>query len=100
MRLQAEVSGNMNHLTGEVADIFMLMHDQLFMDRLRSLGMKLLFYSRFKDDVKLVMGALKRSTLVKDDLFFKDVQLKEIQADHPIERVIMRVLIEIPNQNP
>ena len=98
LRLQTEGGAIGLDLTGEVADTFMLMWDQLFMDRLRSLGIKLLFYSRFKDDVNLVIGALKRGTVVKHDALVVDDQLKELEAGHPIDKVTMRVLTQIANE--
>ena len=61
-------------LTGEVADCFMIEWDKEFIHKCKTLGINLLLYSRFKDDIFVAATSLEKGTAFVNsrsyDLFY------------------------------
>ena len=84
-------------LTGEVADCYMLNWDKQFLDRLKTLGIETLLYSRLKDDILIATESLDKGTRFVNEELVKDEEMK-IEDDHKSDtEVTMKVLQDIAN---
>ena len=82
-------------LTGEVADCYMLNWDKKFLNKLKTLGMVPLVYSRFKDDILIAIEALEKGTkYVEGNLIIDDKQKLE-DEDESDTKVTMQVLKDV-----
>ena len=85
-------------LTGEIADTFMHLWDRMFLKKLKDLGISVLFYSRYKDDINLVVEALQKGTKYYDGKLIFDESLAAEERNLHIDQTTMNVLTEIANQ--
>ena len=84
-------------LTGEVADCYMLNWDRKYLERLESLGIKTLLYSRLKDDILISTRSLEKGAKYVDGELIKD-RVREMEDEEESDtKVTMNVLQEIAN---
>ena len=82
-------------LTGEVADCWMLNWDKKFLDKLKSVGIQTLMYSRLKDDILIITESLDRGTKFEDDKLVFDATKGMEDAQKSDEEVTMEVIRDI-----
>ena len=65
-------------LTGEIADCLMIHWDKKFLEKLKSLNLVPELYSRFKDDIAVVIESLEKgSKLVEERIVIDEIKLLE-----------------------
>ena len=82
-------------LTGEVADCFMLKWDKKFLEKLESLGINPLVYSRLKDDILIAVESLEKGTKFVNGNLIKDDE-KKVEDDNKSDaKITMEILKDI-----
>ena len=82
-------------LTGEVADCYMVDWDKKFLDKLKSVGINLIIYLRFKDDITIVTRSLVRGTKWKDGELTLDLNKMKDDMEKSSDLVTMEVIRDI-----
>lgn len=84
-------------LTGEVADCYMLRWDERFKDKLKMLGIKLLLYSRLKDDILIATECLEKGTKFSQGKLVLDEQKEKEDENKTDTKITMEVLEDVAN---
>ena len=82
-------------LTGEVADCWMLNWDKKFLEKLKSVGIESLMYSRLKDDILIITESLEKGTKFEDDKLVFDASKRMEDANKSDEKITMEVIRDI-----
>ena len=85
-------------LTGEIADCLMLDWDKKLLEKLKNLKMKPEVYTRFKDDIEIVIESLEKgSKLNENDKIIIDENKKVIDEEKSGSKVTMEIIQQIAN---
>ena len=85
-------------LTGEIADCLMLNWDKKLIEKLTDLKMKPEVYTRFKDDIEIVIESLEKgSKLTEDGKIVVDVYKKIVDEEKSDSKVTMEVIQQVAN---
>ena len=82
-------------LTGEVADCYLIGWDKKFLKRLEELGINIIIYERFKDDITIVAEALERGSKLMGDKIIKDEEKKKLDSLKEDEEISMEIIQEV-----
>ena len=82
-------------LTGEIADCYMINWDKKFLEKLKSLGINLILYMRFKDDTTIVTKALERGSKFENGKIVIDEDKKKLDEEKSADEVTIEVIKEI-----
>ena len=97
IRIQSEGGPIGLSLTGELADAFMVEWDKEVVKRVKEVGVDLLLYERYKDDINVVAVSVERGTEIKDGkLVINEEKIKadEGKSDSQITMDIVRDVAE------
>ena len=82
-------------LTGEVADCYMLNWDRKFLEKLKTIGIKPLVYSRLKDDILIALEPLEKGTKYMEGKLINDAE-KKVEDEHKSDtKMTMEVLKDV-----
>ena len=81
-------------LTGDIADCYLIGWDKKFIKKLKSLGIDLILYERFKDDITIIAGCLEKGSKLENGEIVIDMEKKKIDEDRIEEHVTMEVIVE------
>ena len=85
-------------LTGEIADCIMLDWDKKLLDKLKKLEMIPDVYTRFKDDIEIVIESLEKGSKLTDDgRIIVDETKKENDEERSDNKVTMDIVQQIAN---
>ena len=85
-------------LTGEIADCIMLDWDKKLLSKLKSFKMIPDIYTRFKDDIEIVIESLEKgSQLTEDGEIIVDEEKKLIDEERSDNKVTMEIVQQIAN---
>ena len=84
-------------LTGEVADCYMVDWDQKFLLKMKSVGLNLIIYLRFKDDITIDTKGLERGTRFIEGKLVIDEDKRREDMEKSDEKVTMEVICSIAN---
>ena len=84
-------------LTGEIADCVMIHWDKILLKKLKSLEMEPKIYTRFKDDIQIVIESLENGSKIEDGKVVVDEQKKLVDKDRSNSKVTMDVIQEVAN---
>ena len=84
-------------LTGEIADCVMIDWDKILLKKLKSLEMEPKIYTRFKDDIQIVIESLENGSKIEDGKIVVDEQKKLVDKDRSDSKVTMDVIQEVAN---
>ena len=82
-------------LTGEVADCYLIGWDKKFLKRLEELGVNIIIYERFKDDITIVAEALEKGSKLMGDKIIKDEEKKKLDSLREDEEISMEIIQEV-----
>ena len=85
-------------LTGEVADCYMLNLDGKFLEKLKTIGMEPLVYSRLKDDILVAIEALEKGTQYIEGKLVNDAEKKIEDEPKSDTKITMEVLKDVANE--
>ena len=82
-------------LTGEVADCYMLNWDRKFLEKLKTIGIEPLVYSRLKDDILIALEPLEKGTKYMEGKLINDAE-KKVEDEHKSDtKMTMEVLKDV-----
>jgi hypothetical protein len=82
-------------LTGEVADCYLIQWDKKFLEKLKEVGIDIILYERFKDDITVIMESLAKGSRLKDGKVILDLEKKETDIERSDEEVTMEVVLGV-----
>ena len=85
-------------LTGEIADCLMVNWDKKLIAKLKEFKMKPDLYTRFKDDIDMVIESLEKGSKVFEDKIIVDENKKLNDENTSDAKVTMEVVQQIANQ--
>ena len=63
-------------LTGDIADCYLIGLDIKFIGKLKSLGIDLILYERFKDDITLIVECIEKGSKYENGVIAVDLEKK------------------------
>ena len=82
-------------LTGEVADCYLIQWDKKFLEKLKTIGIELILYERFKDDITVMLESLEKGSKFENGKLVIDLDKKENDLEKSDEEVTMAVILEV-----
>ena len=82
-------------LTGEIADCYLIQWDKKFQDKLRSFGINLILYQRFKDDITIVTEELDKGSKLENGRIIIDENKRTMDIDKHGDEITMEIIVEI-----
>ena len=92
IRLQSDGGPIGLGLTGEIADCLMVKWDKLFLQKCKDIGIEVLMYSRFKDDIFISTLNVEKGTTLIDDKLVLDTN-KRIEDEGKEDDVITMEIV-------
>ena len=75
--------------------MYLIGWDKKFIEKLKSLGVDLILYERFKDDITIIVECLEKGSKFENGEIVIDTEKKEIDSDRSDEHVTMEIIVEI-----
>ena len=82
-------------LTGELAECYMISWEKKFIRKLENLGVNLLLYERFKDDITVMIEAIEKGTKLENEKLAVDSKKLETDEHKPDAEVTMEEVVNI-----
>ena len=82
-------------LTGDIADCYLIGWDKKFIQKTKSLGIDLIFYKRFKDDIFIIAEVLEKGSRLEEGNVMVDMDKKKADLNRDDEDVTMEVVVDI-----
>ena len=82
-------------LTGDIADCYLIGWDKKFIEKLKSLGIDLILYERFKDDITIITECLEKGSKYENGEIVVDMEKKKSDAERSDGDVTMEIIVEI-----
>ena len=93
IRLQKQGGPIGLRLTGEIADCLMIHWDKLFLEKLKSLNMVPELYTRFKDDIAVVIESLEKGSKLVDEKIVVD-EIKQVEDSNKDDTEITMEIVQ------
>jgi hypothetical protein len=84
-------------LTGEIADCVMIDWDKKLLSKLKSFELIPDVYTRYKDDIEVVMESLDKGSKLEDDKIVIDEEKKSVDEDKSDTKLTMEIVQTIAN---
>ena len=82
-------------LTGELAECYMIAWEKKFIKKLETLGINLLLYERFKDDITLMIEVIANGTKFENEKLIVDGSKLDLDEAKPEAEVTMTEVVNI-----
>ena len=82
-------------LTGDIADCYLIGWDKEFIEKLKSLGIDLILYERFKDDITISVECLEKGSKYENGGIVINMEKKKLDAERLDGDVTMEIIVEI-----
>ena len=82
-------------LTGDIADCYLIEWDKKFIKKLESLGINLIFYKRYKDDITIIAEAVEKGTAFENGTITIDLEQTEKDSDKSDDVITMDLIVKI-----
>ena len=82
-------------LTGDIADCYLIEWDKRFIKKLESMGMNLIFYKRFKDDITIMVEALAKGSKFEEEKLTVDTEKEKTDEYRNDDEITMEVVVNI-----
>ena len=82
-------------LTGDIADCYLIEWDKKFIQKTKLLGIDLLLYKRYKDDIFIVAEVIEKGSKYEEGNVIVDMVKKETDSNRKDEDITMEVIVDI-----
>ena len=82
-------------LTGDIADCYLIGWDKKFIKKLKALGIDLILYERFKDDITIIADSIERGSKYENGTIVVDMEKKKSDEDRSDGEVTMEIIVDI-----
>ena len=82
-------------LTGDIADCYLIEWDKKFIQKTKLLGIDLLLYKRYKDDIFIVAEVIEKGSKYEEGNVIVDMVKKETDSNRKDEDITMEVIADI-----
>ena len=82
-------------LTGDIADCYLIEWDKKFIQKTKLLGIDLLLYKRYRDDIFIVAEVIEKGSKYEEGNVIVDMVKKETDSNRKDEDITMEVVVDI-----
>ena len=82
-------------VTGDIADCYLIQWDKKFIHKLKTLGIDLIFYKRFKDDITILVGSMEKGSKFEGGKIIIDDDKKKTDHNRSEDEITLEIIVDI-----
>ena len=82
-------------LTGDIADCYLIEWDKKFIKKAKYLGLDLILYKRFKDDIFIIAEVIEKGSRLEEGHIVIDMNKKKADLDRNEDDVTMEIVVDV-----
>ena len=82
-------------LTGDIADCYLIQWDKNFIRKMKTLGIDLKLYKRFKDDIFIIAEVMEKGSKFEGESIVLDMAKKETDYSRKDEDITMEIVVDV-----